>query len=149
VLIEAPIDALSLAVCGVPAVALCGCEGLPDWLRMRCAFQTVIAAFDADDPGDEATRVLRLRPVGAKDWNAALLSRGADDLRTWLTQELAQELASVALTTATDTETENTTEALPGPYGQNWGVSGGIADPFAADGDDPPHVVFVRARAAG
>lgn len=93
-LVEAPIDALSLAVCGVPAVALCGCEGLPDWLRMRCAFQTVIAAFDADDPGDEAARVLAsdlrrvrgrvlgLRPVGAKDGNAALLSRGADDLMT-------------------------------------------------------------------
>lgn len=156
VLVEAPIDALSLALCGVPAVALCGCEGLPDWLRMRCAFQTVIAAFDADEAGDKAARelarvlegvgcrkkVLRLRPASAKDWNACLLQQGADTLRAWL----ASEMASVAATAPAEAETsEEPTEPTAGQHGQSRAVSGGIADPFAADGDDPPHVVFVRA----
>ena len=140
VVTEAPIDALSLALCGVPAVALCGCEGRPDWLKVHCAFQAVIAAFDADEAGDKAARtlaadlagvgarVLRLRPVGAKDWNAALLSRGGDDLRTWL----AQELASVALTGTAATETsESPTEPVASLSGQNWAVSEAFGDPLA------------------
>ncbi len=86
---EAPIDALTLTFAGMPqAVALCGCEGIPEWFRVRCAFKTVYAAFDADDAGEKASivlatslrplgaTVLRLRPEGAKDWNALLVQNG-------------------------------------------------------------------------
>lgn len=86
---EAPFDALSLAFAGLPwAVALCGAEGVPEWLRSRAAFKTVYAAFDADDAGDRASALLwellrplgatvqRLRPQGAKDWNAILQQQG-------------------------------------------------------------------------
>lgn len=94
VLCEAPIDALSLAVVGVPAVALVGTAGKP-WLRRWCAFRRVILAFDNDVPdrlgrvaGDDATArltgvlapfataVVRWRPGPAKDWNALLTDGG-------------------------------------------------------------------------
>jgi hypothetical protein len=93
---EAPIDALTLALCGVPAIALCGCDGLPDWLRRAAAFRRVLAAFDADDAGEKAAgklaaalhpvgaHVLRLRPEGAKDWNEQLRTVGADALTVHL-----------------------------------------------------------------
>ena len=94
---EAPLDALTLAFAGLPwAVALCGCEGLPEWLRRRAAFKTVYAAFDADEAGDRASllladllrplgaTVVRLRPDGAKDWNALLQERGWDALHRGL-----------------------------------------------------------------
>lgn len=83
VLTEAPIDALSLAACGVPAVALCGTTG-PAWLPGACVLRTVALAFDSDDAGDTAADQLRplleslgatverWRPNGAKDWNDAL-----------------------------------------------------------------------------
>ena len=85
VLTEAPIDALSLAVCGVPAVALCG-TSWPEWLPVHCVLRPVALAFDADDAGDTATEKLRpvltslgatverWRPDGGKDWNDALLA---------------------------------------------------------------------------
>lgn len=83
IITEAPIDALSLAVAGFPAVALCGKTG-PDWLPKFCFGRTVFLGFDADDAGDEAAHKLaplleslgatckRLRPEGAKDWNEFL-----------------------------------------------------------------------------
>lgn len=87
VITEAPIDALSLAAAGVPAVALCGTSG-PDWLPGRCAFRAVAVALDADDAGDAAaarlTPVLvalgasveRWRPTSGKDWNELLMRHG-------------------------------------------------------------------------
>jgi len=77
---EAPIDALSLAVCGFPAIAILG-SSYPDWLPKACAFRRVNAAFDADETGDGTTIRLiaevepygadagRLRPTDSKDWN--------------------------------------------------------------------------------
>ncbi len=92
---EAPIDALTLAVCGVPAVALCGTSG-PAWLAAACAFRRVALALDADAAGDAAAtnlttvlrslgaRVERWRPIGAKDWNAILAEHGLPALRAAL-----------------------------------------------------------------
>jgi DNA primase len=95
IIAEAPIDALSLAAAGFPALALCGTSG-PIWLHRACAFRRVLLAFDADEAGDRAARELapdleaygarceRLRPDGAKDWNEFLCSFGAPDLADWL-----------------------------------------------------------------
>ena len=90
---EAPIDALTLAFCGYPALALVG-KSWPDWLPAFVASKQkrVYLAFDADEPddkgvraGDQAAEKLaaellsydcrseRLRPTRAKDWNAQLL----------------------------------------------------------------------------
>lgn len=82
---EAPIDALSLALLGHPALALCG-TSWPGWLAGAMSGKHVELAFDADDAGDVAAQALgldltasdadwkRLRPSGVKDWNDALLA---------------------------------------------------------------------------
>ena len=107
ILCEAPIDALSLAVCGFPSLALGGCSA-PDWLPPMLAFKRVLLAFDSDrnGAGDVAAvrlapalqsfgaRALRLAPlreaVGDKsDWNMMLQSHGAHALRAWLVARLA------------------------------------------------------------
>jgi hypothetical protein len=85
VLVEGPCDALSLAECDVPAVALVG-TAAPAWLPQAAAFRRVVVALDADDAGDRAAdglmealasfarSVERLRPPAGKDWNDALLA---------------------------------------------------------------------------
>lgn len=84
-----PIDALSLAMCGVPAIATCGYEPLP-WLPARCAGAKVIyIAFDDNEAGEGAAWSLctLLKPTGARiqrlqstqwggHWNAALVTHG-------------------------------------------------------------------------
>jgi len=89
---EAPIDALSVAVAGYPALALFGAGMRPAWLHTACGLRRVLLAFDADDTGDVAASELRalmepygatcerLRPDGGKDWNELLLTLGADGL---------------------------------------------------------------------
>ncbi len=91
VLVEAPIDALTLMACGVPAVALGGCEW-PAWLPRACGLKNVVLAFDNDEAGDKAAERLapelealgaktaRLKPKGAKDWNAMLQELDIDSL---------------------------------------------------------------------
>jgi DNA primase len=76
-IVEAPLDALSLAACGVPALALAGTTW-PDWLTQACDFRRVLLATDADAAGEAVVaklagalracgaRVLRLRPQGRK-----------------------------------------------------------------------------------
>ena len=98
-LVEAPIDALSLAVAGFPALALCGTSG-PHWLHIACGLRRVALALDADEAGDKAAldlqRILtpfgakcfRLRPEGAKDWNELLLIKGRNFLGDQLMQYL-------------------------------------------------------------
>lgn len=93
---EAPIDALSIATAGFPALALCGREP-PEWLHKACAFKLVLLATDADEPGDSAAHALaevlqsfgarceRLRPEGSKDWNELLQDIEHDALADWLT----------------------------------------------------------------
>jgi hypothetical protein len=53
VITEAPIDALSLAAVGVPALALCG-TNMPAWLPRALAFRTCVLAPDDDAAGDTA-----------------------------------------------------------------------------------------------
>ncbi len=96
ILTEAPIDALSLAACGFPALALCGTSG-PDWLHISCGLRRVLLAFDADDAGEQAALVIgdRLQPFGSKckrlmppqgkDWNECLITLGNAALTDWLT----------------------------------------------------------------
>jgi hypothetical protein len=83
-IVEAPIDALSLACCGCAAIALCGTDA-PAWLPARLAFRHVLLVTDADDAGDAAATTLapqlrgfgatveRWRPAGANDGNDLLL----------------------------------------------------------------------------
>ena len=100
ILTEAPIDALSLAAAGLPALALCGKDlgaARSVWLRPCFYGRHVFLAFDADEAGEEAcikikaelqaagaVSVLRLRPEGAKDWNAILQLIGAEALAAQL-----------------------------------------------------------------
>jgi hypothetical protein len=91
ILVEAPIDALSLATAGWAAVAVLGCN-LPDWLPPRLAFRHILIGTDADAAGDKAAaewtralrpfgvRVDRFRPEGAVDWNALLQRHGGPAL---------------------------------------------------------------------
>src|SRR5205823_2706675 len=102
VIVEAPIDALALAACSVPAVALCGTSG-PAWLATAAALRPVLLALDNDQAGDAAAAVLartlssygarceRLRPGPGKDWADALATLGRDGL--------AARLAELHLTT--------------------------------------------------
>jgi hypothetical protein len=99
VVTEAPIDALSLMACGVPAVALGGCDW-PDWLPVACGLKHVVLAFDNDHAGDNAAarlavaveplgaKVARLKPYQAKDWNETLQNRGVSSMSAWLTCHL-------------------------------------------------------------
>lgn len=100
VVCEAPIDALSLAQAGFPALALCGKDGAPAWLSLRCAFEPVALAFDADDAGDQGAAKLapllaalgakphRLRPDKSKDWNEMLAHLGCGAFGDWLAERL-------------------------------------------------------------
>lgn len=88
IITEAPLDALSLATAGYPALALCGTSG-PAWLPKAAAFRPVLLALDADEAGDQAAanlapvlgsfgaRAHRLRPEGGKDWNQIICEAGA------------------------------------------------------------------------
>jgi hypothetical protein len=99
VVVEGPADALSLATCDIPAVALV-CTRAPRWLRSAAALRDVRIGLDADHEGDEqaaaladelapfARSVERLRPP-AKDWNDALLA-GYGDLVEWLEEHLGR-----------------------------------------------------------
>jgi Toprim-like len=102
VITEAPIDALSLALAGVPSLALCG-TSWPAWLRVKVGFSRVALAFDADQAGDQAAEKLcaelenlgskceRWRPEGAKDWNEALQARGMQWLRETIIERFDTE----------------------------------------------------------
>lgn len=106
VITEAPIDALTLAMCGFPAIALCG-KNAPQWLALACGLRRVFIAFDEDEPGSKAAlavekaaekitaqleplgaTVSRLRPQGAKDWNGLLQKVGVESLRAILEIEI-------------------------------------------------------------
>ncbi len=100
---EAPIDALTLAQAGLPAVALCGVsDGIcwPDWLPARLMRRTVYLALDSDKAGQAAAARLRpvleaysadvrdlIPPEGVKDWNEALQRDGTIELPETTHQE--------------------------------------------------------------
>ena len=99
IVVEAPIDALSLATCGFPALALCGTSG-PSWFHLACGLRRVALALDADEAGESAStqiaqilqpfgaRCERLCPESYKDWNDWLVARGPHELTDWLTARL-------------------------------------------------------------
>jgi hypothetical protein len=98
-IVEAPIDALSLATVGVDAIAVGG-SYVPEWLVDALDCKDVLIAFDNDEPdrlgrraGDAAAERLadQLWDVGAeprrcrpslKDWNDVLRARGREGV--WL-----------------------------------------------------------------
>ena len=102
VITEAPIDALSLAAAGIPALALGG-TSWPDWLPSACTFRPVVLALDADKAGDEGcarltaalqaygAKIERWRPSGGKDWNELLATLGPDQLRAALASGDAED----------------------------------------------------------
>lgn len=93
---EAPIDALSLHLAGLPALALAG-TGCKPWLPAACRGRLVLLALDGDEAGDDGAaklagalvgaRCRRLRPEGVKDWNELLQAAGVAGLRSWLESE--------------------------------------------------------------
>jgi DNA primase len=102
IICEAPLDALSLATAGYPAIALCGTSA-PAWIHLACGLKRVLLAFDADAAGDQAAatlapllssfgaRVHRLRPEGGKDWNEFLQIYGRDALTDFLAVPVLRE----------------------------------------------------------
>jgi DNA primase len=91
-IVEGPIDALSLALCGLSAVAMLGTKWA-EWLPESVTSKSVFVATDADIAGDKAAermttelasfgcRPLRLRPHLGKDWNDVLVCQGRSALR--------------------------------------------------------------------
>lgn len=112
---EAPLDALALAVCGVHAIALCGCSGVPRWLIENSFGVRYLLAFDADEAGDRASVeigeelkgaggiVKRLSPDGAKDW--AELLRDAPEALIRQVKEIDAPPAPVVETPQAVTDT--------------------------------------------
>lgn len=88
--VEGPLDALSLFTAGVPALALVGTAGT-HWLPDACVGKNVAVALDNDEQGDAASvrlatqiaaaggRPYRCRP-SLNDWNDMLMSIGAEAL---------------------------------------------------------------------
>lgn len=106
VIVEAPIDALTLALCGLPAVATCGAGNFPDRLKRHALARVVLLAYDSDTAGDKASdkvtdalalaaplAVHRLKPNGAKDWNELLQREGRDALAAFLADFHARRVA--------------------------------------------------------
>jgi len=98
VLVEGLFDALSLARCGWAAVASVG--RWASWLPTVARGREVWLAFDNGRPGEAlaedygarlaTARIRRLPPPGrAKDWNTALVKRGAVVVRSWLDRHLS------------------------------------------------------------
>jgi hypothetical protein len=105
--VEGPIDALSLALCGLPAVAMLGTRW-PEWLPEAVASKSVLVATDADGAGDEAAerltrelasfdcRLLRLRPHLGKDWNDALVRQGRSASQKLFSEILSHQNKNVS-----------------------------------------------------
>jgi hypothetical protein len=100
VVVEGPIDALSLAMAGVPALALVGTAGT-GWLPEACVLKNVAIALDNDERGQLGAGRLcgLLTPVGAriarwlpetKDWNDDLRTIGPEALRLRIEDLYAQ-----------------------------------------------------------
>jgi hypothetical protein len=113
VVCEGPMDALSLASIGIPAVALVGTSG-PEWLPVTCGLRHVALALDADEAGDAGAEKLgaslrslgatvsRWRLTGGKDANDVLQRFGPDGLR----QAVGRAIAHARPDTWTDSEAD-------------------------------------------
>ena len=96
---EGVFDALSLHLCGLPAVAVVGTSA-PEWLPNALAFRRVLIASDADDAGDKfaekltmllrsrGARVARLRSGNGKDWNENLINVGREAMRARIERQI-------------------------------------------------------------
>jgi hypothetical protein len=103
---EGPMDALSLAFCHLPAVAMMG-TSWPNWLSEATADKEVLIATDADIAGDEVAgrltevlssdtkRLMRLRPPIGKDWNDVLLQVGRGQTQTLIRNCTGEALINV------------------------------------------------------
>ena len=88
--VEGPLDTLSLFTAGVPALALVGTAGT-SWLPDACAGKDVAVGLDNDDQGEQGAirlaklialaggRPFRCRP-SLNDWNDLLMAIGAEAL---------------------------------------------------------------------
>ena len=56
---EAPLDALALACCGLPALGLFGANMRPPWMRGKLAMRDVVIATDHDETGEKTVAELR------------------------------------------------------------------------------------------
>ena len=95
ILVEGPMDALSIAACGYPAIARVATD-FPDWFPKWTAGRLLYIAWDFDTVGEAKTKKLadactrygakciRLRPPQGKDFNEALMAIGQAALRDWL-----------------------------------------------------------------
>lgn len=101
ILVEGLFDALSLATCGWSSVAHIG--RWASWLPEITNGREVWLAFDASKPAeaDVAHYMERLQnaslrrvlpPPHCKDWNTALLKRGAGELTRWLQQHVTRDV---------------------------------------------------------
>jgi DNA primase len=107
-IVEAPLCALSLAACGLPAVAILG-TSFAEWLPVVLAFRRRFVAIltDADAAGDAAAekleaalvpfgvKVERVRLDAAKDPNE-LLQRDPDELRALAADVVSRGAARLA-----------------------------------------------------
>lgn len=106
VVVEGPIDALSLTMAGIPALALVGTAGT-GWLPEACVLKNVALALDNDERGDGGAERLRglLAPVGArlarwrpsaKDWNDDLRAVGPEALRVRIEELYARDFRIIS-----------------------------------------------------
>jgi hypothetical protein len=112
---EGVFDALSLHLCGLPAVAVVG-TSFPEWLPSALAFRNSFVSTDADESGDKAAeslvnvlrsrgaRAVRMRPEGAKDWNDMLLDIGADALREFVELRIGEAFPNFEYEPVTESE---------------------------------------------
>ncbi|MHB9133644.1 MAG: toprim domain-containing protein [Armatimonadota bacterium] len=112
VIVQRPLDALSLAMCGVPALATCGYEDRLNWLPERLQGAKIIyLAYDDTREGNRLAWSLckRLKSTGARihrlkstrwggDWNAALVTHGPQILREALRRVMVPKHRQTAST---------------------------------------------------
>lgn len=79
-LAEGPINALSLAMAGFPAIATCGAANLPAWIPERCRGKRIITFFDNDQGGEKGRMKIAhaLQKYGLTSRNIPVLIPGFD-----------------------------------------------------------------------
>jgi hypothetical protein len=100
--VEGPMDALSLAFCHLPSVAMMG-TNWPEWLPEAIASKQVLIATDADAAGDEVAgrllealaadtpNLMRLRPPIGKDWNDVLRQLGRKPMQDFIRKRIQDQ----------------------------------------------------------
>lgn len=95
ILVEGPIDALTIALAGYPAIGR-GATDYPTWFGKWAGLRSVYIGWDDDSTGNakvqkvmdactrHGARCYRLKPEGAKDANDMLIQYGVDYVRGWL-----------------------------------------------------------------